>query len=85
MRVDDEVSNVCQALPPPVLVEDGGFLLRGRGPRSRRAGGSLTQALEPRLEDDISSGRMLIQMRGGGGGNSTSVECLFSVTPLPGR
>jgi len=27
---------------------------------------------------------MLIQTRGGGGGDSTSVECLFSITPLPG-
>ena len=30
------------------------------------------------------SGRMLIQCRGKGRGDSRSVECLFSMTPLPG-
>ena len=40
------------------------------------------EALEARSDQD--SGWLLIRTRGGGGGDSTSVECLFSMTPLPG-
>jgi len=44
----------------------------------------LRTSTRPRLEHDLPSGAMLIQTRGvygGRGGDSTSVECLFSITP----
>ena len=37
----------------------------------------------PRSEHDLPSVWMLIQATGGGGGDSTLVECLFSIDPLP--
>jgi len=43
--------------------------------------GHSEQALRPTSEHDWHSGRTLIQTRGGGRGDSTSVECSFSITP----
>ena len=37
------------------------------------------QALQLRSDHDLPSGWMLIQTRGGGGGDLTSVQCLFSL------
>jgi len=47
--------------------------------------GQSEQALERRSEHEyLQAVRvMLMQTRGGGGGDSTSIECLFSITPLP--
>jgi hypothetical protein len=46
-------------------------------------GGSLRTSTRPISEHDLSSGLKLMRTRGGGVIDSTSVECSFSMTPLP--
>ena len=65
----------------PVFAERGfGVMMLGAA-FALLAGGSLRTNTRSRSEHDLPAGSMLIQVRGGGGGDSTSVECLFSIIP----